>query len=259
MATVLILGSVTAKRRVAARMAAAALETRGHEVLLLPTMLLSGTYDLGEPAALDTTDYIADALSRWRAQGIAWDCMLLGGVTCLRQAELLSEAADASRARGAWVLLDPILGDGGRMYRSVSGEQAEAMRLLTRHAGLVTPNLTEACLLTGARYEAVRDDAKAQEETLFALARNCAIGALITSAKAPGGGDAVIGWDAENAKRFCIPFARVPGRYLATGDLFSALLADGLLRGRGLEEAAAEASAAVGRAVRGEGEFVLPS
>ena len=251
MARALVLGAVTGKRRVAARMAAAALEARGHEVLLLPTQLLSGTYDLGTPAQLDATGYLLEALARWKEQGIAWDCVLLGGVTGMAQAEALCGALEESRARGAWVLLDPILGDSGRTYRSVGEEQVEAMRLLLSHADVATPNLTEACLLARAPYGGA--DAQALLDALCAGSR----GVVVTSAKTPGGGDAVIGRDAQG-EGFCFPFERAAGRHLATGDLFSACLADGLLRGNLLSQAALEAMRAVECAIRGEGDTSLP-
>lgn len=239
-------------------MVAAALESRGHETLLLPTMLLSGTYDMGAPAVLDTTDYLLEAVSRWEAQGVCWDCLLIGGVTGLAQAQALCGLAEKSRACGAWVLLDPILGDGGKPYASVTAEQTEGMRRLARCADVVTPNLTEACLLTQTPYEGVKERADAQWAALEALSRGGDCSAIITSAALPDLGDAILGLDARTGERFASAFARVPGRHLATGDLFGALLADGLLRGRSLREAAEDARDAVAEAVRGEGTIELP-
>ena len=246
MATALILGDITGRSRVAVRMLTSVLESRGHEVLALPTALISNTLNLGRHAALDTTDYLLKSLETWEALGLSWDCVLIGYVTGLAQAQKLCQIADAARERGAWVLVDPILGDGGRMYNSVTPEQAEGMRLLARHADIVTPNLTEARLLTG-------EDAGG-DALLWALSAQGKRSALITSAELEGGAAAVVGYDAKAGSSFCIPFERVPGRHFGTGDLFSAHLADGLLRGRTLEDAAREASDAVGRAIRGEGE-----
>lgn len=274
MGTALILGDITGKSRVAVRMLTGALESRGHEVLALPTALISNTLNLGKHAALDTTDYLLASLDAWEALGIRWDCVLIGYVTGLSQAKVLCDVADKSRAHGAWVLVDPILGDGGRMYNSVTADQAEGMRMLARHADIVTPNLTEACLLAGMSYEALfaggqegTSNAFANERTpacdaqdamLRALSGDGKRSVLITSAATADGGSAVLGFDAKTGGCFTIPFERVPGRHFGTGDLFSALLTDALLRGMTLEGAAREASEAVGRAIRGEGADVLP-
>ena len=274
MATALILGDITGKSRVAVRMLTSTLEARGHEVLALPTALISNTLNLGKHAALDTTEYLLASLRAWEELGLGWDCVLIGYVTGLAQAKALCDVADRSRKRGAWVLVDPILGDGGRMYNSVTADQAEGMRLLAQHADIVTPNLTEAYLLTDTPHEGSFANGKetacdafsgerkpaldAQEAALGALSGDGKRSVLITSTIAPDGGSMVLGYDAKAGERFAIPFERIPGRHFGTGDLFSALLTDGLLRGLTLEGAAREASEAVGRAIRGESADVLP-
>ena len=245
MATALILGDITGRSRVAVRMLTGVLEARGHEVLALPTALISNTLNLPRHEALDTTDYLLASLEAWEAMGLSWDCVLIGYVTGLAQAQALCGVADRARARGAWVLVDPILGDGGRMYNSVTPEQAEGMRLLARHADIVTPNLTEAKLLAGTDGDG--------EALLTALCDGGRRSVLITSAQTEDG-TAVVGYDAKAGSRFCIPFERAAGRHFGTGDLFSAHLADGLLRGKTLCEAARTANEAVGKAIRGEGE-----
>ena len=71
--TALLLGDLTGRSRVALRMLCAALEARGHEVLMLPTALFSNTLSLGRCATLDTTDYLLDALRVWRELDIRFD------------------------------------------------------------------------------------------------------------------------------------------------------------------------------------------
>ena len=124
------------------------------------------------------------------------------------------------------------------------------MRLLMRHADLITPNLTEACLLAEEAYR--EDGGEVMAET---LAQN-GCGVLITSARAADGGDAVIGRTEDGT--FVLPFERVPGHRWGTGDLFTGLLIDGLLLGRTAREAARMAGAGVARQLRGEEESLLP-
>ena len=249
MKTVLLLGDLTGRSRVALRMLCAVLEARGYEVLMLPTALISNTLNLGRHAALDTTDYLLDSLAAWEALGITADLAYIGYITGMEQAQRLASVADGLRERGVPVVLDPILGDGGRKYNSVNEGQVEGMRLLMRHADLITPNLTEACLLADETYR--EDGGEALAETLA----QSGCGVLITSARAEGG-DAVIGRTADEA--FVLPYERVPGHRWGTGDLFTGLLIDGLLLGRTAREAARMASAGVARQLRGEEESLLP-
>lgn len=249
MKTVLLLGDLTGRSRVALRMLCAVLEARGHEVLMLPTALISNTLNLGRHAALDTTDYLLESLAAWEALGLTADLAYIGYITGMEQAQKLADVADGLRERGVPVVLDPILGDGGRKYNSVKEGQVQGMRLLMRHADLITPNLTEACLLADETYR--EDGGEALAETLA----QSGCGVLITSARAEGG-DAVIGRTADEA--FVLPYERVPGHRWGTGDLFTGLLIDGLLLGRTAREAARMAGAGVARQLRGEEESLLP-
>ncbi|MGN0772583.1 MAG: PfkB family carbohydrate kinase [Candidatus Ventricola sp.] len=250
MKTVLLLGDLTGRSRVALRMLCTVLEARGHEVLMLPTALISNTLNLGRHAALDTTGYLLESLAVWESLGLTMDLAYIGYITGMEQAQKLADAADRLRAKGVPVVLDPILGDGGRKYNSVSEGQVKGMRLLMHHADLITPNLTEACLLAG---EAYREDGG---EALAQRLAESGCGVLVTSARAADGGDAVIG--CTGGRTFALPFERVPGHRWGTGDLFTGLLMDGLLAGRTACEAAREASAGVARQLRGEEESVLP-
>ena len=108
------------------------------------------------------------------------------------------------------------------------------MRLLCRHADLITPNLTEAELLVG---EALPPQRLA--DMLYADARSV----LITSC--PGRDDAqgaIVGIDHPSGMRVDVRYDTVPGHHFGTGDLFSALLVDALLRGQSLEGAARSAA-----------------
>ena len=246
----MLLGDITGRSRVALRMLSRVLEDRGREVLMLPTALISNTLNLGRHEALDTTDYMIRSLETWEALGLSYDLAYIGYITGMEQAEKLCEAADKLRAKGIPVVLDPILGDSGKRYNSVSDGQLEGMRLLCRHADLITPNMTEASLLLGKEYDAKLGLAYARELSEM----GCDV--LVTSCETETGEAAMAGY--EKDAEFTIPFERVPGHHWGTGDLFTGLMIDGLLDGKQLENAASEAGAHVGRQLRGEEKSLLP-
>lgn len=255
--TVLLLGDITGRSRVAVRMMTTVLEGRGREVLSLPTALISNTLNLGKHASLDTTQYLLDSLAVWEDLGVSYDFVCVGYVTGAAQAQALSGAVQDMRAKGRFVMLDPILGDGGKKYNSVTQEQLCGMRLLARQADLITPNLTEAALLCGMPYERAADG-DACDEMISFLGGNGEQSVLITSAKTAGGGHAMIGFDAKTGERFEIRYDALPVSRGGTGDLFSALLTDGLLAGRGLKEAARAAGEAVRMELLSSDDSVLP-
>ena len=159
--TILLLGDLTGRSRVALRMLTYELEARGHEVLALPTALISNTLNLGQAAMLDTTDYLMRSLETWEKLGLTYDALYIGFVTGVAQAEKLCTVAEAAKKRGIPVVIDPILGDNGKKYNSVGEEQARAMAMLVRHADILTPNLTEACLMTDMPCTHIEEDENA--------------------------------------------------------------------------------------------------
>lgn len=255
--TALLLGDITGRSRVAVRMLTSVLEDRGIEVLALPTALISNTLNLGRHEALDTTDYLLDSLRTWKTLGLAWDAVHIGYITGAEQAQALCAVADGERQQGRLVVLDPILGDNGRRYNSVSDDQMEGMKLLAAHADLITPNLTEAALLAGVPYEAALTGGE-NERLLDALSGHGERSALITSARGRDGGHAMIGWDAQTQEAFEIPYAPLPVSRGGTGDLFSAVLLQLLLVRMSLADAAQFAGYAVEGELRKEKSRYLP-
>lgn len=255
--TALLLGDITGRSRVAVRMMTAVLEEHGVEVLALPTALISNTLNLGRHSALDTTDYLLSSLKTWEEIGLAWDAVHIGYITGSAQAKALGEIADAQREKGRIVVLDPILGDNGSRYNSVSDDQMEGMKLLAAHADLITPNLTEAALLSGVAWKAAVSGEQ-NAEMLDVLSGGGKRSVLITSARGAHGGHAIIGFDAEVQDAFEIPYEPLPVSRGGTGDLFSAVMLKLLMVRMPLADAAQFAGYAVEGELRKEKSRILP-
>jgi len=230
MANILLLGDITGKSCIAVRMMTRELEKRGHEVMSLPTALISNTLNLGRAQVLDTTDYLLKSLALWEEMGMSFDVVSIGYITGMAQAKALCAVANRLREKGTTILLDPILGDRGKKYNSVTDEQVDGMRLLCEYADLITPNVTEAGLLVR------RDEVPEAYAVLLSRGERSV---LITGCE---GADecegAIVGYDAKKDDRVDVRFERVPGHHFGTGDMFSALLIDGLTRGWSLEKSA---------------------
>lgn len=255
--TALVLGDITGRSRVAVRMLTRVLEERGVEVLALPTALISNTLNLGTHAALDTTAYLLDALAAYKRIGLEWDAVHIGYITDLAQAGALCAVADENRECGRLVVLDPILGDDGARYHSVTTEQMEGMRQLMVHVDLITPNLTEAALLSGIDYGEALTGAQ-NKRMLDALSGKGARSVLITSARTQAGEPAMIGYDAEQGETFVLPYTQLPVSRGGTGDFFSAVLLQLLLVRMPLPDAAQFAGYAVEGELRREKSRMLP-
>ena len=114
----------------------------------LPTALVSNTLDYGKFNIQDTTEYIRGTLPVWKELGFSFDAICTGLMFSDEQAKLVAGYCKEQSAQGTIVFVDPILGDGGRLYNGVTHRQVELMREMVSVAHLTFPNYTEACYLT---------------------------------------------------------------------------------------------------------------
>ena len=135
--------------------------------------------------------------------------------------------------QGTTIFVDPILGDGGRLYNGMTEHQVELMREMVSVADLTFPNYTEACYLTNTP---IKMDGISWEEAGDLLDDLREIGcksALITSCKIDGQ-NAVAGYNHDKNQYFHLEYHEIPGLFHGTGDIFSAVLIGNLLNGETL-------------------------
>ena len=174
----------------------------------LPTALVSNTLDYGKFNIQDTTEYIRGTLPVWKELGFSFDAICTGLMFSDEQAKLVAGYCKEQSALGTIVFVDPILGDGGRLYNGVTQRQVELMREMVSVAHLTFPNYTEACYLTETP---IHMEGITWEETKVLLDKLRGIGCqsvIITSCT---------------------------GLFHGTGDIFSAVLIGHLLNGESLK------------------------
>ena len=200
----------------------------------LPTALVSNTLDYGKFNIQDTTEYIRGTLPVWKELGFSFDAICTGLMFSEEQAKLVAGYCKEQSAQGTTVFVDPILGDGGRLYNGMTERQVELMREMVSVAHLTFPNYTEACYLTDTpiHMEGISwDEAKALLNKLRGIGCQSA---LITSCKIDGQ-NAVAGFNHYDGSYFHLEYHEIPGLFHGTGDIFSAVLIGHLLNGETLK------------------------
>jgi pyridoxine kinase len=150
------------------------------------------------------------------------------------QANLVANYCKEQGHQGTIVFVDPILGDGGRLYNGMTNRQVELMREMVAVAHLTFPNYTEACYLTNTP---IKMEGITWDEAQELLKKLCQIGcksALITSCKIDGQ-NAVAGYNHVDGNYFHLEYHEIPGLFHGTGDIFSAVLIGHLLNGETLK------------------------
>ena len=217
------------------------LSVMGYQVVPIPTALLSthtgGFEDLYFRDLTEDMEQISAHLARLDTRFRAIYTGFLGSdeqiETVSRFIDRFGETEDGEEK--PLILIDPVMGDDGVLYSTYTPALVRGMKRLSARAQLLTPNLTEACLLTDTPYRDTAglspDEALAFAEELLERLRNVTQGRIvITGIFLSDGTLANLGRDTDGSA-FTVRRPQEPHSYPGTGELFASVLLGGLLRG----------------------------
>lgn len=227
----------------------------GVEVCPLPTAVLSThTYEFKDYTLCDLTDEMEKIVSHWEKIGVEFDAVYSGYMSSARQIEITSEFMKAQQNKGAIIIVDPVMGDNAlldvktvysdRMYELIDG-----MRDMCSFADVITPNLTEACLLLDCEYP--KNPLSCDEIRGF-LKRLSELGPriiAITSVMDSPESMCVALYDRENDKMCKIDCGYVSRPFHGTGDIYTSVFTGALMQGMDTTDAANIAADFVAEAI----------
>lgn len=116
-----------------------------------PTAILSSQTGFSQYTFLDLTDEMEKYSSVWKNLGLEIDTIFSGFLGSIHQIDIVSNFIKENP--NSMVIVDPVLGDDGVLYPIFDKNTCEKMKDLVKLSDLITPNLTEACLLTNVEYK----------------------------------------------------------------------------------------------------------
>jgi len=129
------------------------LSTMGIQVCPLPTAVLSAhTGGFEDYRFLDLSAHMRSMIDHWRILELSFDELYSGFLGSSEQIEIVSELIDDFALTEQLVIVDPVMGDGGKPYGPIHSELIDGMRRFVRKAKVITPNFTEACFLLDREY-----------------------------------------------------------------------------------------------------------
>ena len=216
----------------------------GVECSCIPTALLSThTGEFTGWTLRDLTDEMLPIARHWNSLGVQFDGVYTGYLADPAQAHTLEQVIDLISGPESLLIVDPVMADNGSYYSNMGEEMCAAFRHLIRRADVITPNITEAALLTGTDYTPDGHDDDylcGMFESLAAMGPRMI---TITGIRSNG----MIGnvaFQAETGESFRALRPLHEGLFYGTGDIFASSLAALLVRGASLQ-AALETSTAL--------------
>ena len=216
----------------------------GCQVCPLPTALLSNHSEYREFYFFDFTEHMEEYFSYWEKNNELFDCVYSGFIGSEEQIDIIRDIINKVKGKNkeALIVVDPVMGDHGTTYATYNDTMVEKMSHLVEEANIITPNLTEACILLNKKYEGEKITIKKIKGYLKEL---CDLGpeiSVITGITTEEGEHANVCYNRKEDKYWMVPYKRVDKRYPGTGDLFTSLFLGYLMRGKLLPEAMEEAS-----------------
>ena len=217
------------------------LSTLGVQCCSIPTAILSN--HTGYPSYFfdSYTEKMQAFISEWKKLNLEFDTIFSGFLGCREQIEIVSNFIKDFRKENTHIIVDPVMGDNGKIYATYTQEMCEKMRDLSSLADIITPNVTEACILAGERYRGEDIDEEFTNKLLSELSLGGKRSVLITGV-VRGENICTCVFDKDSGEIHTIKNRRINKSYPGTGDLFASVLCGEITCGESLLKATEKAA-----------------
>lgn len=223
----------------------------------LPTAILSVHTGFPEHYIDDYTERMTPYIDNWQANGLEFDGICTGFLGSVEQINIVEDFIQRFKGADTKVMVDPVMGDYGKLYSSYTPEICQEMKRLLKHADLLTPNLTETCRLLDMEYplDGIADEVQLEKMAKALVAKGPS--QVVITGLALDGCVCNFVYEKGGAQSI-IREPKVGGDRSGTGDAFAAIVAGGLVNGLSLQEAVTKAAAFITKVLRYTVQLDLP-
>lgn len=209
----------------------------GVETAVIPTAVLS-THTGGFTGYTfrDLTTDIPKIADHWKSLQLQFDGIYTGYLGSREQAQIVADFFDTFRKENTTIVVDPVMGDAGKMYAGFTPDFASEMRKLCEKADVIVPNLTEVSLLLGVPYPETYTEADIQDYLHQLTDLGCRT-AVITGIRYDDVHHGAVAYDSETNQFYSAFRDHVPEAMHGTGDVFASVLSGALIRGASIQQA----------------------
>ena len=174
-------------------------------------------------------------IENWEKLGIRFDTFYTGYLGSPKQAQIVEAFISKFRRENDMVVVDPVLGDNGHLYKGITGEMVTEMKRLVRQADIITPNLTELYYLLDMPFQEHITDAELKK-ALKALSDQGP--SIVIATSVPVSGDprstSVYAYNRLGNRYWKVTCPYLPAHYPGTGDTFTSVITGSLMQGDSL-------------------------
>lgn len=213
----------------------AVLSAGGHQCVPLPTAVFSTHTAIPDWVTTDLTGAMQGTIDQYDRLGLRFESVYAGFLGSADQIDRVREAAERLKTPDGITLIDPVMGDNGKVYDTYTPEMCTRMRELCEIADIITPNTTEAAILLDWDPAAKPRDPAEAWQWLRALRSRYGAQVVLTGLDFARGR---VGTGCLSGEGGTISMHRRISRYYpGTGDLFASVMLAALLNGDKLADA----------------------
>ena len=117
------------------------------QAVSVPTAILSTHTQFPEYFFDDYTPKMKDYIQTYKNLDMEFDGIATGFLGSEEQVDIVVDFIRTFKKGKSMVLVDPVMGDYGQLYKTYTPQMCEKMKELVQYADILTPNLTEVCTL----------------------------------------------------------------------------------------------------------------
>ena len=201
----------------------------------LPTSIFSNHTGFESFFFDDYTDKMEDYMQEWVKLGLQFNGICTGFLGSARQIRIVEHFLSLFQTKDNITIIDPVMGDYGKLYSSYTDEMCQEMKRLLPFADVLTPNLTEACRMLDLDYHNVDMSPESLNDISRALSEQGPGRVVITGLQQ---GERIFNYVYEKNKNAkFIATRKIGGDRSGTGDVFASIVTGALMQGDDFEKA----------------------
>ena len=210
------------------------LSTMGFKVCPLPTAVLSSHTRYKGYHFVDLTEHMLPIINHWKELSLTFSAVYSGFLGSHKQIHIVKEFIQSFKSDDLLVVVDPVLGDNGQRYGTITEKMVSEMKSLVKMADVITPNLTEASLLLDEPYPQSLEDREIKEWLLNLAEMGPGIVVITSVPDNSKGKFSALAYNKNDSRFWKVPIDYIPADYPGTGDCFTSVLTGALLQGDSL-------------------------
>lgn len=221
----------------------------------VPTSIFTNHTGFSRFSKLDCTEWISHYIADWKSIDLAFEAIQTGFLASQAQMDFVLEFVKSFRTERTLMAVDPVMGDYGRLYTSYDPALAARMHELLDVADILTPNLTEACILAGRPFPSNPDDS----EIADLAAELCSRHAKCAVISGVHRGNSLLNFiHSRDSGCEVVEVPKIGTDRSGTGDVFASVILGSMMRGRSFGNSVRAAATFVTATVKKAEELEIP-